>query len=997
MKIRLSSSIALLIATLATPGAVLALPTAQESPQTAPPAEEATKPAAGGAETGAAAVPAPAVAPAVPPAAGGAANGALHRGNGPAGGRKDGGKDELVGLQFREQEIKSLIDTISLWTGKVVIPKQTALAPIKITIVSDKLMRKSEALNLIFQAFRLNGLGVVETEEMILIDNLTELNQLQPAKVLGPDVEINALPENGNIVIKVFRIKNTKASQVYERLQDSLPSYASLQVDNNSNQIILEGDIALAKRLQRLIDLLDVTAYVDVRTKTIKLAYQDAQTIAGIITDLFSARAPTGGASTPRAGGAAGGQQQGQQRGRPGQQQGSGELVGTSEQLVVTVLPATNSMTIRAEPNIMKEIEALISVLDAPRSNDEQPIFRTYELKYTDPLKVQAVLQSLLEGGASGGGARRTGQAGRGAAAGGVQRIGGLGGGSGSESGADVAIANIFKIEAYPDSNRLIVVSKTPDNFLWLDEMVAQIDQPLQAGMPRNIALKHASAVEVAEILNALLAQTGASASIRAPQEGLSGIDFRSAGGASASSSQNGVSNNNAFASGNTNTGGGQQAGQIQFPWQGGRAGGDTETEVSALVGKSRVVPNAGQNSLLILAPQEIQESLAQIVSDLDKPGRQVMINVILAEVQLGDELQFGIKWGKGVQPTNPNNAIVVTGDSGAIFKGTKNDIFPPDLTTSALAFNIDANVVLQALAEQTTVRILQQPRVFTSDNKEAKFFQGQDVPFQNSNVTDLNTGGGVNATFEQIPVGIGLNVRPRITKDRNVAMQIEVLLSNVNLTQVGVGNNPVIDRRQTNTTITVKNGQTIVLSGIRKETENKIKTKVPFLGDVPVLDWVFASTDNTKSTTELVVFVTPVVVDNPDENDRNYNAGERDRLRELVKPLNEMSAKEVGRAKMLIGDGSPDPINPANPLNPIQFQQGPDSSQPPAPVKLAPTAPANPKAPAPGGSTAAPPKAGTVAAGPAKTAPTAAGSPAAPAGTPAPAPGSAPAASSTE
>ncbi|MFM8732653.1 MAG: hypothetical protein ACKOGJ_09125, partial [Phycisphaerales bacterium] len=62
------------------------------------------------------------------------------------------------------------------------------------------------------------------------------------------------------------------------------------------------------------------------------------------------------------------------------------------------------------------------------------------------------------------------------------------------------------RIEAYPDSNRLIIVSKTPDNFKWLDALIAQIDQPLEAGMPLNIPLKHASAVEMAEILNALLA-----------------------------------------------------------------------------------------------------------------------------------------------------------------------------------------------------------------------------------------------------------------------------------------------------------------------------------------------------------------------------------------------------------------------------------------------------------------------------------------------------------
>jgi general secretion pathway protein D len=579
---------------------------------------------------------------------------------------------------------------------------------------------------------------------------------------------------------------------------------------------------------------------------------------------------------------------------------------------VVTTLPATNSMTIRAEPSVMAEIESLIAVLDQPSSQGEGGIFRLYDLRFTDPLKVQSVLQSLLEGG---GGTRRTGGGAAGRAGAGTQRVTAPGGGAGGESGADVAIANIFRIEAYPDSNRLIVVSKTPDNFVWLDALIEQIDRPLDAGLPRNIPLKHASAVELAEILNALLAQSGSAATIRAPEEGLSGIDFNVASG-----NQNGTSNTNAFTSGNTNQpGAGGTGSGIQFPWASARGAGEDQAEVSALVGKSRVVPNASQNSLLVLAPPEIQDSLSKIVEDLDRPGRQVMISVILAEVQLGDDFQLGIKWGQNVAPQNGNNAVLITGagDNSTLFKGKKEDIFPPDLSESILDFNVDANVVLQALAQETTVRILQQPRVFTGDNQEAKFFQGQDVPFQASSLSNLNTAGGVNATFEQIPVGIGLNVRPRITKDMNVNMEIEILLSNLNQTTSGVGDNPIIDRRQTNTTATVKNGQTIVLSGIRKEQENKIKNKLPLLGDVPVLDWVFANTNEVKTVTELLVFVTPTVVDNPDANDSNYNADERKRLRELAKPVAEMS-KQLIRDRNIVSEDAFVDSGPGEPLKPI-------------------------------------------------------------------------------
>ena len=355
-------------------------------------------------------------------------------------------------------------------------------------------------------------------------------------------------------------------------------------------------------------------------------------------------------------------------------------------------------------------------------------------------------------------------------------------------------------------------------------------------------------------------------------------------------------------------------------------------------------MPNANQNSLLILAPPEIQDSLAKIVTDLDRPGRQVMISVVLAEVQLGDDFQLGIKWGQGVAPANPNNAVVITGagESSTMFAGKKEDIFPPDLSDSVLDFKVDANVVLQALAQETTVRILQQPRVFTSDNQEAKFFQGQDVPFQASSLSNLNTGGGVNATFEQIPVGIGLNVRPRITKDMNVNLEIEILLSNLNTTTTGVGSNPIIDRRQTNTTATVKNGQTIVLSGIRKEQENKIKNKFPLLGDVPVLDWVFANTNEIKTVTELLVFVTPTVVDNPDANDSNDNAEERKRLRELAKPIADMS-KQLIRERNIVSEDNFVDAGPGEPLKPIDIEPDQPAAMP-APEPR--PAPADPKAP---------------------------------------------------
>jgi type II secretory pathway component GspD/PulD (secretin) len=316
--------------------------------------------------------------------------------------RRDVPQDR-VKLTFRETKLEETIPFIVETTGKAVMLRMQQVRNTTITLVMDREVSRQDALDLLFQSFRLAGVGVVETDKVVMLDLLTEINKLQPIAVLGPDVNVYDQPEDGNICIKVFRIRNTKAQNVYDQFQDSLPDYARASVDNNSNQIVLEGDIGLAKRLQRLIDLLDVPAYLDVRTETFKLKYADASQIASIIQELFAARTVggAGGAATP-------GQppqprgQPGQPAGRRGGASGEGLIRGTSEQLVVTVLPATNSMTVRAEPEVMEEIRKLIATAwDVPITSDGQP-FRLYDLKFTDPLKVRTLLQSLLEGGGAG-------------------------------------------------------------------------------------------------------------------------------------------------------------------------------------------------------------------------------------------------------------------------------------------------------------------------------------------------------------------------------------------------------------------------------------------------------------------------------------------------------------------------------------------------------------------------------------------------------------------
>lgn len=792
-------------------------------------------------------------------------------------------EEEMVRLGFKDTPVVDTIRFIAETTGKVVMLRLIQVAPTKITLLSDRPVPRREALDLLFKAFRLNGIGVVETEREIIIDTLTDLSTLQdPGVILGPDDNVLSRTDDGSIVNKVFGIRLAKADLIAEQLSELMPSYAKLKVDVNTNQILLEGNVGLAKRVQLLINQLDKPAFINLRTETFRLKHADAQLISDTILDLFESSRTQGGA---RAGQQRGGQNvRGAPQIRPGGAQGTPEAANVSEQIRVSVLPAINAVVVSAEPEIVDEIGRLIrNYWDISPSERDGDLIRVYTLRYADPVAVRNVLQTMLEGASAGGG--RGGARG---AAGGARA-----GGGGGEGGADVAVAGIFRIDAIPDARQLVVISKTPENFRWLDEVVANIDRETNVGLPKLIPLRYANAVEVAEQLNALFAEPGTEASIRGEERGLTRGDV-----GSASVVEGGTSGGTGGAAGAGGAGGGAQADNvITFPWQSsGGAGTEDRTPESRIIGKVRIVPNIRQNALMVLAAPDLQAAVVDMVTTLDKPGRQVLIAAVIAAVELKDEFAYGLRVSRdGIVTPLSDNSIGI----GISNENTENN-FLNFFDTSVLNVNVEAVAVLQAIDQKTGVKILQQPKLFISDNTEGVVFIGQEIPFISDST---NNDFGVTQGFDYIPVGVILNVRPRITSNKDVSLEINLTLSNVVSGQTLFGG-AILDRRTTETQVTIRNGQTVILSGLRVETQSDIKRRVPLLGSIPVVgDLLFTSTDTADNVSELLAFVTPIVVENPEENDLNFNEDARRRLEDLRRPLKELN----------------NPENPSQPFEPIE------------------------------------------------------------------------------
>jgi type II secretory pathway component GspD/PulD (secretin) len=735
-------------------------------------------------------------------------------------------EEGLVILAFDDVSIDETLGFIAQTTGKVVIPvSASSLRAKKITLRNDEPIDRGMALDLLFQAFRLNQVGVIEREDIIIIGPLDSmLSDIGDIPVLGVDEDVMLRQDRGTLVIKVFSVERTEAQVIGDRINEMFPDYGALTVYPESNQLVLLGDVGLCQQIQDLIHQLD-RIWRSGKLQTFRLKYADASEIADNIFELFEesststqARAAGGRTNTPRRTATTGG-----------------------VELRLTVNMQQNSVTVQAEPDVMEEITELIEdEWDLPRPTETS---KMYVLEFSDPIKIRNLLQEILGDGTSSGG-------------------GGARGGQNQRADVTQAISGVYRFEAYPDKNALLVLSKTEESFAFLDSIVESLDQPTDVGLPKIVELKHASAVALTQELNALLSAPGVTATIDKPDSGLSGEGLGDS--ATATDSETG--------------------GQMSFPWQQGGANADDQSPESSLISKIRLVPIVRQNAIAILSPPAYMQSIVDVIESFDRPTRQVMISATIAAVTLTDDLSLGLRLGSGVTANSDGNSFGFNGE----FSGATDNFLGGIFENTGAIFTLGATnvgVALDALNKLTNVRLIQQPRTFTSDNQESIFFNGSEIPIQTE--SSVTTGGNTVGGFEYRDVGIMLNVRPRITAIGDIDLTINLELSDL-INNAGIGGNPIFSSRQVRSQVQLHDGQTVLLGGILKDREQKVKKKFPLLGDIPLIGALFTSIENQTIREELLVFITPVIVNSFEDNIDNYNVDYLERLKELSLPVDE-------------------------------------------------------------------------------------------------------------
>lgn len=277
-------------------------------------------------------------------------------------------------------------------------------------------------------------------------------------------------------------------------------------------------------------------------------------------------------------------------------------------------------------------------------------------------------------------------------------------------------------------------------------------------------------------------------------------------------------------------------------------AGQSAASKVSGSITGSgvRVTADESQNALIINAsPSKYQEVLA-LVEQLDRMPGQVALQVIVAEVELSDSVSSGIDWFYDSKANLTKSATLgLKSSTGSL---------------SFLGFNGNWNVALQMLASKTNTRVLARPYLVVRDGESASINSGQQVPiiteFRESDTSDK-----VRTSVQYRSTGISLSVTPIINADGLVSLQISQETSKSSPNTSSNISSPTITSRSISTSVLAGNGQTIILGGLIKEDLGDNDSKVPFLGDIPILGRLFQTKGNDFSRSELMVLITPRII----------------------------------------------------------------------------------------------------------------------------------------
>lgn len=419
----------------------------------------------------------------------------------------------------------------------------------------------------------------------------------------------------------------------------------------------------------------------------------------------------------------------------------------------------------------------------------------------------------------------------------------------------------IDKIITDERTNSIIVLANE-EGQKKIEELIAQIDidvDPSSRAMIKVLYLEHAKAQDVATVLSNL-----------------------SEAGSSSSSSRSSAAARNTANRNLRNPEGGNT------PPGGGGSEEAAASAVAALDGGTRITSDENTNALVIVATPDQFQVLEQVIKQLDVRRKQVFVQAVILEMASDGTVEFGLGVHGGV-PGDDGGLSVGSAQLGASSLGLSAEslsglamgvygksievgITNP-LTGEASSLSIPAfGIALNALASNSAVNIVASPEILTMDNEEAKIIVGRNVPFPVSSGRDNNNNPIIS--YQREDVATTLKVKPQINESNYVTLELFQEVTEVEEDDSGLDATTagfITSKRSAETVVVVKDNQTVVIGGLIGSTDTEVETKVPVLGDMPLIGSLFRGRRTVSRKTNLLIFLTPHIIDEPADLEEVY------------------------------------------------------------------------------------------------------------------------------
>ena len=325
------------------------------------------------------------------------------------------------------------------------------------------------------------------------------------------------------------------------------------------------------------------------------------------------------------------------------------------------------------------------------------------------------------------------------------------------------------------------------------------------------------------------------------------------------------------------------RAAQPSTPARPTAAGAISATITGAFEGEIKITADEATNSLIIVASPKDYELIKQVIAKLDIPRRQVFVEAVLMEVTLTKGRDTGVSL-HAASPLPEEGAVFGGSSLGSLSSMALLSLLsqgvtqlPSGMTVGAFGHPITiggtsvqipgVGALVQLLASNSDVNVLSTPTILTTDNKEAEITVGQKIPVPTGQT--VSTGGLSSISVSREEVGIKLRLTPQINESRTIRMDIYTEISGAVQSSLGINVNTLgvtTSLKTATTSVIVKDGQTIVIGGLMSDQTNTSDSRVPFLGDIPVFGWLFKSKSKGKLKSNLIILLTPHIVQNDED-----------------------------------------------------------------------------------------------------------------------------------